>query len=1578
MNLKFYATTIFYFFLGNLFAQPIISNFSPSSGVAGSSVVINGSNFSSTVLNNTVYFGAAKATVISSSNNSLNVTVPSGCTYESITITVNGLTAYSAKPFILTYPGGGNINNSSFLPKVNFETDLHPNCNAMVDLDNDGKLDVATANNYSTTGVPASISILRNISTIGNINFAPKQDFNNGVLTYGITYGDIDGDGKQDIITTSIVDQNISVFRNTSTTGNISFANKIDFASENSPYNIAIKDLDGNGKPDIVVVNATSGIVSIYRNLSTIGSVSFAPKQDLATQINPQDLTLGDFDGDNKYDIAVTNKLSNSFSIFRNISISGNIAFAARFDISCGAGNQPVGIIDGDFDGDNKNDIAIVISQSNANGSFAQIFKNNSSPGILNFNWDITLIGDPNNNAYHITAGDLNGDGKIDLAFAVTGADYSKVFENYSVLGSIIFLEKTQLQSFNPYPISIGDLNGDGRADVVASNFTSTNISVFKNNCGTPEITSFSPAIGSSGLPITITGNNFNNVTSVTMGGVNASSFVVVNSTTITAILGNGASGNIVVTNSIGSATIAGFIFSNVPLITSFYPTVGGNGTLVTINGANLLAATSVSFGGTPASSFNIISATEITAVVSFGASGNVKIKFGTDSVSVPNFVHIGNIPIVNTVSPTSGLIGSTVTIIGINFSSTALNNLVYFGDVKATVISATNNILNVAVPAGANYKNISVTVNGKTAFSKIPFIITQLNPANITTSSFAPKTDLALGSVSTYGVETGDIDNDGKSDLVATKFNDIKVSIFKNISTLNSISFAPKIDSATGSYPTAVGLTDLDGDGRKDLMTTGVQNVSVFRNLSTSGNIVFGEKQFFSAFGFNKIISIGDITPDGKPDVALATSASNKLLLLKNSSSTSINLEAPFEILLNNEVNSTCIGDFNNDGLIDVAAILTVGTTSNGILSVHKNLSSVNNILLDNAVEFATGFRPFGVTTGDFNADGKLDIAVVNYEGNSVSVYKNTSTNGNISFANKIDYATGFQPRSVTLGDLNGDGKIDMVVVNASLGTLSLFQNNSSAGSISFLPKIDIATGQFPQYAAIADFDGNGKPDIAVACYGTGVISIHRNVINEMSLTSFTPMNGFATTSVTISGNNFLGVTAVSFGGVNASSFTIVNSTTITAIVGSGASGNVTVTSPNGSVSLAGFVFINPPTIVSFSPLSATTNSTVTIIGTNLQNINVVSFGGVPALSFNIVNSNTITAIVGTGASGNVFLSSLAGNVTMGGFTYIPTSFISSFVPVVGSSGQTITITGNNFIGITGVSFGGTAAASFIIVNQNTITAIVGNGSSGAVSIASPNGNISLAGFNFLSPPIINSFSPNIASSGTSVSIVGNHFAGTTSVKFGGVNASLFSIVNDNTINAIVGQGSSGNVTVSTNAGTNSKLGFTYIPPPQINSIFPLNATSGTSITITGINFLNVTSITFGGVPVSSYTTVNANTIIVLIGNVSSGNVVITTAGGVSTFAGFTFGRNAVPINPNELYISPNPANAMMVANHPTSLVGSIEIINAEGKIIRYIKVNGNATQTTINLHSIPSGLYRLRWTDHLKILQKTIIVIH
>jgi hypothetical protein len=127
--------------------------------------------------------------------------------------------------------------------------------------------------------------------------------------------------------------------------------------------------------------------------------------------------------------------------------------------------------------------------------------------------------------------------------------------------------------------------------------------------------------------------------------------------------------------------------------------------------------------------------------------------------------------PVISSFLPTKGNIGSTVFISGTNFSTTATNNFVYFGDVKANVLSATSTNITVVVPPGVTYKPISVTVNGLTAYSSIPFTVTFPGDGNgFTTNSFSAKMDSSWGfSASNMGAT--DLDGDGDVDPVVVSF---------------------------------------------------------------------------------------------------------------------------------------------------------------------------------------------------------------------------------------------------------------------------------------------------------------------------------------------------------------------------------------------------------------------------------------------------------------------------------------------------------------------------------------------------------------------------------------------------------------------------------------------------------------------------------------------------------------------------------------------------------------------------------------------------------------------------------------
>ncbi|MBV5323672.1 IPT/TIG domain-containing protein, partial [bacterium] len=188
------------------------------------------------------------------------------------------------------------------------------------------------------------------------------------------------------------------------------------------------------------------------------------------------------------------------------------------------------------------------------------------------------------------------------------------------------FSAKVDYPGSTPMSVAIGDLDGDGKADLAVANYSSNIVSVLRNFAALPTITSFTPTSAGNGTTVTITGTDFTGATAVSFGGTAATSFNVASATSITAVVSTGTSGDVSVTTLGGTATKTGFTFIPAPVISSFSPTSSGNGLTVTLTGTNFTGATAISFGGTAATSFNVVDATSITAVVSTGTSGNVSV----------------------------------------------------------------------------------------------------------------------------------------------------------------------------------------------------------------------------------------------------------------------------------------------------------------------------------------------------------------------------------------------------------------------------------------------------------------------------------------------------------------------------------------------------------------------------------------------------------------------------------------------------------------------------------------------------------------------------------------------------------------------------------------------------------------------------------------------------------------------------------------------------------------------------------------------------------------------------------------
>ena len=451
--------------------QPSITSFAPISGPIGTTVIITGSNFSSTPSENIVYFGATKTAVTDASSTSLTVTVPIGATFQPITVTTNSLTAFSAKPFVVTFTGGGDaFTSSSFASKVNFETKSNPYQILSEDLDGDGNADIVTSNLGND-----NFSVFKNTGSSGIVSFSTAVLYPLLEAPYAAkNMADFNGDGKLDLAFVRGA-YSVSVYKNISSAGNITFDSQQNFLSDYGPWTPAFGDIDGDGKIDIVTVNGGANTFSVLKNTSTNGNISFAASIDFPSSANPRSLAITDFDNDGKPDILIVNIFgTNTISVFRNTSTSGSISFAAKVEYHTD-GDDPYMAV-GDLDGDNKTDIVVVNAYSNS----ISIYRNMCLPGTIAFAPKINYT--PGSGPWDVAIGDLNGDGKPDLAVACAYSNLVSVFKNTSVNGTISFAAKVDFSvGTNPTNVTIGDFDTDGLPDIAVANQYSTFISVLRN-----------------------------------------------------------------------------------------------------------------------------------------------------------------------------------------------------------------------------------------------------------------------------------------------------------------------------------------------------------------------------------------------------------------------------------------------------------------------------------------------------------------------------------------------------------------------------------------------------------------------------------------------------------------------------------------------------------------------------------------------------------------------------------------------------------------------------------------------------------------------------------------------------------------------------------------------------------------------------------------------------------------------------------------------------------------------------------------------------------------------------------------
>jgi gliding motility-associated-like protein len=509
----------------NAFSQaPVITHVDKYVSGNGQRVTISGSNFGGNASNLSIWFGAAKATAIqTATDQTIEVLVPPGATYERITVTNTStkMTASSDGEFLLSYGGlqPFALNNLVAQTDLSAETGLYDLC--MCDLDGDGLSDIAAANSGNgTTAPPNGISIFRNTTaTPGNFSFA-KASFLAITKAINIKCGDLNGDGKKEVIV-SEADPGSRVFilKNTSTPGTLSFTVQNVTIAGKSPKHVDVADLDYDGLPELVVTDQNTGNKDfiILPNTSSGGAISFGAPQTFPVEASGSDgLAIQDIDNDDKPDIIISNFISSigNVYVYHNKSRPGSFDFSEviKADVAPSSPNStgaPVNVRAGDIDGDSKPDIVV----AHFLGSRLSVLLNQSTSTEVKFGTPVSIATDPY--PFGLDIGDLDGDGKPDLVVAsLTGpAPNTKsltILNNTSTPGLVSFIQLTQPTTYINRHVAIGDLDGDSKPDIAYASVDdigvpASKISFFRNKaCIVPKVTPEGPMVVCSSFPVTL------------------------------------------------------------------------------------------------------------------------------------------------------------------------------------------------------------------------------------------------------------------------------------------------------------------------------------------------------------------------------------------------------------------------------------------------------------------------------------------------------------------------------------------------------------------------------------------------------------------------------------------------------------------------------------------------------------------------------------------------------------------------------------------------------------------------------------------------------------------------------------------------------------------------------------------------------------------------------------------------------------------------------------------------------------------------------------------------------------------